>query len=162
MMVASSADNYDPTRYCEHRPDDVYTREPCSCGRELWPPRGRGRGESLSSPRRIEAKVKALHAMELHCLGVTYDSIARQLGYRTRGGAWRAVQRIRDQHAAWERWKAEQRRWGGRPRDREPTRAELEAAIAAIEDRYQHTLDKARLEVARSWRRWRASVADGV
>src|SRR5215831_12280469 len=96
-------DNWDGERLCPHMPEQTYTRYPCSCGRELWPPRGRGRGESLLSPRRIAAKLKALDALALHCKGYTYRVIAATLGYRTTSGAWQAVQRIRDQEAEWAR-----------------------------------------------------------
>jgi hypothetical protein len=40
------------------RPERTYTRA-------TWPPRGRGRGESLTSPRRIEAKLRAHKAYAL-------------------------------------------------------------------------------------------------
>ena len=93
-------------RVCRHTPAQTYTREPCVCGRELWPPRGRGRGESLLSPRRIAAKMRAVEAMRLNVMDYTWEQIAAQLGYRTRGGAWRAVQRLRDDQAAWYRYYA--------------------------------------------------------
>ena len=80
-------------RGCQHRSGDTYTHEPCSCGRPLWPPRGRGRGESLLSPRRIAATLRTAEALRLRIEGATYAAIARQLGYRTRGGAWRAIHR---------------------------------------------------------------------
>jgi len=92
--------NWDGERLCPHTPEQTYTRYPCSCGRELWPPRGRGRGESLLSPRRIAAKLKALDALELRGKGYSYRVIAATLGYRTTSGAWQAVQRIYDQEAA--------------------------------------------------------------
>jgi hypothetical protein len=123
--------NYDSERYCEHTPAETYTRYPCSCGRELWPPRGRGRGESLLSPRRIAAKLTAIEAMKLHIQGVSYARIARSLGYRTPSGAWRAVQRIRDNEAAWRRYEAEGGTVGMRWRHR-PTHAEMQRALEEL------------------------------
>src|SRR5690348_4177818 len=103
----TSSGPYDPYRACEHPPDQVYSRHPCSCGRPLWPPRGRGRGEALLSPRRVAAKLRALDALALYAQGQTYAEIARELGYKTPMGAWHAVQGIRDREAAWVRWEAE-------------------------------------------------------
>lgn len=117
------ADDVDFTRVCEHTPDQTYTREPCSCGRSLWPPRGRGRGESLTSPRRLDAKLKGLDVWELHRRGWTYKQIARQLGYADASGAWRAEQRLRDQQTAWLNY---EERTGHRPYNRhQPTPQEL-------------------------------------
>ncbi len=66
--------------------------------RATWPPRGRGRGESLTSPRRIEAKFRAAEAWRLHYHEqLTWDAIARQLGFKDRSGPWRAVRRLVDQ-----------------------------------------------------------------
>lgn len=101
MASQRTRDARDPRRLCDHRPSDVYTREPCSCGRETWPPRGRGRGESLLSPRRIAAKLRACEAMRLRGAGFTYTAIARALGYRSRSAAWRAIHRAMAQHDAW-------------------------------------------------------------
>ena len=68
-----------------------------------WPPRGRGRGESLTSPRRIEAKNRAARALSLWQIGATWQQIADQLGFADRSGAWRAVRRliIRQDHEQW-------------------------------------------------------------
>lgn len=93
--------NWDPQRVCEHTPDEAYTRAPCSCGRPLWPPRGRGRGESLLSRRRVAARLKAVEAEKLYIQGYTYAAIADKLGYGTPSGVWRALQRLRDYRAAW-------------------------------------------------------------
>jgi hypothetical protein len=57
-----------------------------------WP-RGRGRGESKTSPRRIAAKLRAAEALKLWADGATNAAIARQLGYRDASGAWRAIDR---------------------------------------------------------------------
>lgn len=92
---------YDPFRECKHTPDQVYTHEPCSCGRPCWPPRGRGRGESLTSPRRIAALERAQQAATLYADGWTYEAIAKALGFADKSGAWRALQRRRDYGAAW-------------------------------------------------------------
>lgn len=61
--------------------------------RETWPPRGRGRGESLTSPRRIAAKQRAAKALQLRMDGYTWRMIAASLGYKCPSGAWRAVRR---------------------------------------------------------------------
>lgn len=141
--------NYDPMRACEHTPDQTYTREPCSCGRELWPPRGRGRGESVLSPRRLAAKLKALDALELHIRGWSYEAIARRLGYRDASGAWRAVQRIRDQEAAWRNY---EQRTGHHPYSRhQPTPAEIDRALERLENELANgTLDERRQQAARA------------
>lgn len=93
-----SADNpgYDPYVACSHfDPRQTFTHAPCSCGRTLWPPRGRGRGESLSSPRRINAMLRAVEVYRLRVHGeYSYDLIARRLGFRDRSGAWRAERRL--------------------------------------------------------------------
>ena len=57
-----------------------------------WP-RGRGRGESRTSPRRIRAVERATEALRLRAAGRTYEAIATALGYRDASGAWRAVDR---------------------------------------------------------------------
>jgi hypothetical protein len=61
-----------------------------------WPPRGRGRGESLTSPRRLYAKERTARAIELRWQGYSWQAIALHLGYRDRSGAWRAVRRATD------------------------------------------------------------------
>lgn len=140
------SDAFSRYRKCPHTPDDVYTREPCSCGRELWPPRGRGRGESLTSPRRVAAKLRALDALRLHCEGKTYARIAQELGYKTPSGAFRAVQRIHDHEAAWVRYED---CTGRQPiYRRQPTAHQLEEALTNIEDRLAHRLDVERLTTA--------------
>jgi hypothetical protein len=84
----------------EFHPDgivaDVTPAPGHSYTRATWPPRGRGRGESLTSPRRIEAKLRAAKALELRSQGHSWETIARRLGYRDRSGAWRAVRRAAD------------------------------------------------------------------
>jgi hypothetical protein len=127
----SVMDNWDGERLCPHRPDQRYTRYPCSCGRELWPPRKRGRGESLFSPRRVEAKLKALDALALRGKGHPYRVIAARLGYNTTSGAYQAVQRLRAQEAEWARW---EEATGRRPYTRhQPTQAQLQRAIDTLE-----------------------------
>jgi hypothetical protein len=61
-----------------------------------WPPRGRGRGESLTSPCRIEAKLRAAEAIRLRRRGCSYATIAHLLGFRDKSGAWRAIRRASD------------------------------------------------------------------
>jgi hypothetical protein len=56
-----------------------------------YPPRGRGRGESTTSPRRVEAVLRQAEACKLRGVGATYAAIARTVGYRDPSGAWRAV-----------------------------------------------------------------------
>jgi len=64
--------------------------------RATWPPRGRGRGESLSSARRIEAKLRAYKALQMRRAGSSWRLIAARLGFRDRSGPWRAVRRLYD------------------------------------------------------------------
>jgi transposase-like protein len=65
-----------------------------SSGADAMPwPKDRGRGESKTSPRRIEAKLRAAAAMRLRVSGATYAAIARRLGFRDPSGAWRAIDR---------------------------------------------------------------------
>ena len=56
-----------------------------------YPPRGRGRGESKTSPRRVEAVLKQAVACKLRVCGASYAEIAYALGYRDPSGAWRAI-----------------------------------------------------------------------
>lgn len=145
--------NFDPHRICEHTPDETYTKRPCSCGRELWPPRGRGRGESVLSPRRVAAKLRAIEAVDLHCKGWTLQRIARKLGYADASGVWRALQRIRDEEAAWRNYED---RTGHRPYHRHrPTRGEMEAAYEEIAARLQESSpDERSVQAARERLRW--------
>ena len=70
-------------------PGKTYTRD-------TWPPRGRGRGESLISPRRIEAKLRACEVMQLRSEGHTWASIARATGFKDASGPYRAMKRAID------------------------------------------------------------------
>jgi hypothetical protein len=63
--------------------------------RGTFPPSGRGRGESLTSPRRIEAKLRAAKVLQLRSAGLTFQQIGRQVGLST-SGAYRAMQRTID------------------------------------------------------------------
>lgn len=84
-------------RVCEHKPWQTYSRYPCECGRSLWPPRGRGRGEPLTSPRRVEALVRAQVALEMRQeRDATWGEIAAALGFTCRASAWKAVRRALD------------------------------------------------------------------
>jgi hypothetical protein len=96
FSAGKTSDNpaYTPYIGCTHAPDTSYTRHPCSCGRTYWPPIGRGRGESLTSPRRLAAKMRAVEVLRLHVRGASYAEIAARLGYRDASGAWRAEQRL--------------------------------------------------------------------
>jgi hypothetical protein len=68
----------------------------CTYTRATWPPRGRGRGESLASPRRIEAKLRVVEVLRLRRKGYTWQQIARVLGFRDASGPWRAARRAYD------------------------------------------------------------------
>lgn len=74
---------------CTPAPGNTYTRD-------TWPPRGRGRGESLISPRRIKAKLRAIQVIKLRMHDHTWDSIARSLGFKDASGPYRAYKRITD------------------------------------------------------------------
>jgi hypothetical protein len=88
--------------YCDltPAPGRTYTRA-------TYPPRGRGRGESLTSPRRIEAKLRAALVFELHMAGLTYATIAHMLGFRDGSGAYRAQKRLLDR-MNWDRDRKEE------------------------------------------------------
>lgn len=88
----------DPWRECRHSAEQTYTREPCSCGRPLWPPRGRGRGEARYSPRRARAVLRTADALQLRIEGHTYAAIAWRLGYHSPSAAWRAIRRAMERH----------------------------------------------------------------
>jgi hypothetical protein len=47
--------------------------------------------ESKSSKRRIEAKEKQKQALQMRMAGLTFDQIAERLGYKTKAGAFEAV-----------------------------------------------------------------------
>src|SRR5947209_19646099 len=64
--------------------------------RYTWPPRGRGRGESLTSPRRIDAKLRTVQVFRLRMAGYTWQQIARTLGFRDASGPYRAYRRTID------------------------------------------------------------------
>ena len=53
-------------------------------------------GESKTSPRRIEAAIRAAKALDLRCQGWTYCEIAKELGYSSRVQAHKAVCRTLD------------------------------------------------------------------
>jgi len=78
--------------------------------RETWPPRGRGRGESLYSIRRVHAKLRAIEVFRLRIQDKTWQHIADTLGYRTASGAYRAYKRMNDRmdwdnDRAYQQWK---------------------------------------------------------
>jgi hypothetical protein len=77
------------------QPGHTYTRA-------TWPPRGRGRGESLYSPRRIEAKLRAIRVIELRIAGHTWDDIAHLTGFKDASGPYRAFHRAMDR-VNWDR-----------------------------------------------------------
>jgi hypothetical protein len=82
---------------CDHdRRKTTYTRQPCVCGRPLWPPRGRGRGESLLSPRRAQVWLRTGDMYSDYWRGMSWRKIAKKYGYAGPSGAWQAVYRHRD------------------------------------------------------------------
>jgi len=83
--------------FCDVTPEPgrTYTRY-------TWPPRGRGRGESLYSPRRIEAKLRMVKVIRLRAAGYTWERIARALGFRDASGPYRAYRRAVDR-VDWDR-----------------------------------------------------------
>jgi hypothetical protein len=64
--------------------------------KDTWPPRGRGRGESRYSPRRIDASFKALKVMRLRTEGYHWSTIAKICGYADHSGAYYAYWRLMD------------------------------------------------------------------
>ncbi len=76
-------------------PGHTYTRA-------TWPPRGRGRGESLLSPRRVRAKLRAIEVIQLRTEGHTWAYIARVTGFKDASGPYRAMQRMIDR-VDWDR-----------------------------------------------------------
>lgn len=83
----------------------------CTYTRDTWPPRGRGRGESLTSPRRLEAKLRAVEVIRMRIDGNTWQAIARSLGFRDASGPYRAFRRTIDR-LDWDRdRKAELRKY---------------------------------------------------
>lgn len=79
------------------RPGRTYLKAAKGCGHAYsWPPVGRGRGESLTSARRIEAKLRAYEALEMYQDGHTFETIAHKLGFKDRSGPWRAIRRLFD------------------------------------------------------------------
>src|SRR6266851_3119786 len=73
---------------------DVTPRPGCRYTAATWPPRHRGRGESMTSPRRCDAFLRAAEAIHLRCHEqLTWAEIAARLGFRDKSGAWRAAPR---------------------------------------------------------------------
>ena len=70
--------------------------------RATWPPRGRGRGESLLSPRRIAAKLRSVEVIRLRSEGLTWKVIASMLGFKDASGPYRAMKRAMDR-VDWDR-----------------------------------------------------------
>lgn len=90
------------------RPGRTYVKAERGQGHAYsWPPVGRGRGESLCSLRRIEAKERAYQAFVLWSDGATWEAVARELGYADKSGAWRAVRRMFDRQD-YDRWLRDQ------------------------------------------------------
>jgi len=48
--------------------------------------------QSNQQPPKLKAAERQRRALELRALGLSYDRIASELGYRGRSGAWRSVQ----------------------------------------------------------------------
>jgi hypothetical protein len=70
--------------------------KPDAADRQSYPPVGRGRGESLTSERRMAAQLRSLEALRLRRQGYSWKVIAAHLGYRDASGPWRAVRRTAD------------------------------------------------------------------
>ena len=68
-----------------------------------YPPRGRGRGEARTSPRRVEAAQRAAEVVRLRIEGWTWQAIADALGFRDRSGPFKAFDRFWDRYNAGER-----------------------------------------------------------
>lgn len=64
--------------------------------RYTWPPRGRGCGESLTSIRRVQAKLRAVEVIRMRADGHTWQTIARALGFKDASGPYRAMKRALD------------------------------------------------------------------
>lgn len=75
---------------------DVTPAPGCTYTRYTWPPRGRGRGESLYSPRRIKAKLRAVEVIRMRIDSYTWQHIAHTLGYKDASGPYRAYKRTID------------------------------------------------------------------
>ena len=156
LATDAAVGDWDPQRFCEHTPNDAYTRAPCSCGRPLWPPKGRGRGESMLSRRRVAARLKTVEAEKLRVQGYSYQAIADMLGYATASGVWRALQRLRDYRAAWRLYED---RTGHRRYQRSVDAAqayvarqeadqEIEVEIEALQERLAHASREEQLAIA--------------
>ena len=90
---------------------DVTPVPGCTYTRFTWPPRGRGRGESLTSPRRLASKRRAVEVIRMSINGFTWQEIARSLGFRDASGPYRAFRRTIDR-LDWDRdRKAELRKY---------------------------------------------------
>lgn len=108
--------------YCPHdAKGTTYTRKPCVCGRPLWPPRGRGRGESLYSPRRVAAIGRAVDMYNDYWRGMSWRQVARKYGYSGPSGAWQVVYRNADKIP------------GSQPGYRAPNMKRMGALLAVIE-----------------------------
>jgi hypothetical protein len=86
---------------CRHeQTGQTWVKRPCEvCHKSVWPPSHRGRGEARWSPRRIEARLRALRAVELWAQGVNYAEIARhEPGYGSRFAARKAIMRLLERH----------------------------------------------------------------
>src|SRR6266566_7780152 len=83
--------------YDEFHPQGVYAdvtpRPGRTYTRATWPPRKRGRGAALDSPRRCEAKLRTIKALQMRRAGYGWPAIARMLGFKDASGPWRAVNR---------------------------------------------------------------------
>ena len=70
-------------------PGNTYTRH-------TWPPRGRGRGESIASPRRIAGKLRTIEVIRMRAAHYTWQQIASALGFKDASGPYRAYRRAVD------------------------------------------------------------------
>jgi hypothetical protein len=63
--------------------------------RYTWPPRGRGRGESLTSPRRIAAKLRTIEVIRMRA-EFAPGTRSPGLGFKDASGPYRAYKRAVD------------------------------------------------------------------
>lgn len=91
--------------HAAQRPADVIPAPGRTYTRDTWPPRGRGRGEGLLSPRRVAAKLRAVEVMRLRCEGLPWRAIAARLEFADASGPYRAYKRARDRVIRAERWR---------------------------------------------------------
>jgi hypothetical protein len=107
------AQSWNKVEWIDNFPHDVTPEPGNTYTHETWPPRGRGRGESLYSVRRIAAKLRAIEVIRLHGDGLTWQTIAAKLGFADASGPYRAYRRTLDRLNWNERRAHELQQWHG-------------------------------------------------